>query len=64
MLLCASKGVFGIIFFYNPLFAGGLTNRASLGRVFVEKLTPPNIFIPFLWVVYTQDAIQLICSKK
>ncbi|KEH17717.1 hypothetical protein MTR_0002s0670 [Medicago truncatula] len=22
------------------------------GRVFVEKLTPPGIFIPFLWVVY------------
>lgn len=60
-LLYASKGVFGIIFFYNPFLHGVLlTGLRCTGRVFVEKLTPPGIFIPYpFWVVY-----GLIKSKR
>jgi hypothetical protein len=54
MLLYASRGVFGIIFFYNPFLRGVLlTGLHCTGRVFVEKLTPLGILIPFLWVVYS-----------
>jgi hypothetical protein len=52
MLLYASRGVFEKIFFYNPFLRRVLlTGLRCAGRVFVEKLTPPGIFIPFGWYI-------------